>query len=107
MIGMLMMYYCLQFICSYVLYPFAWVMGTPTVDCRQVASLIGIKTFTNEFIAYKELADLTNNRMLIQGWQAKGSNHTVMFDDFKNCYNLRNETYASDCLEMISVSSKR
>ncbi|XP_013390240.1 solute carrier family 28 member 3 [Lingula anatina] len=51
-----------QIICSYVLWPFAFVMGTDTVDCRKVAELIGIKTLVNEFAAYEELGVLINNR---------------------------------------------
>ena len=59
------MYFCVhvQFICSYVLYPVALFMGTePGLDCRRVAELVGIKTFTNEFIAYEALQGLLENR---------------------------------------------
>lgn len=45
-----------QLICRYVLYPVAWILGTDTADCEDVAELIGIKTFLNEFIAYQRLA---------------------------------------------------
>ncbi|GFO44649.1 sodium/nucleoside cotransporter [Plakobranchus ocellatus] len=51
-----------QYICSYVLYPVALFMGTKTDDCRRVAELVGVKTFTNEFIAYEQLAKLLDNR---------------------------------------------
>lgn len=51
-----------EFICSYVLYPVSFFMGTETADCRKVAELIGVKTFTNEFIAYGQLKDLIANR---------------------------------------------
>ncbi|KAK6166059.1 hypothetical protein SNE40_022840 [Patella caerulea] len=52
-----------QFICSYLLYPVALFMGTEFADCRQVAKLIGIKTFTNEFIAYEALSVYINNKV--------------------------------------------
>lgn len=42
-------------ICSYIFYPLAWLMGVPTVDCLQVASLIGTKIVVNEFAAYAQL----------------------------------------------------
>ncbi|KAL3831924.1 hypothetical protein ACJMK2_023614 [Sinanodonta woodiana] len=58
----------LQFICSYVLYPVAFLMGTATEDCRKVAELVGIKTFTNEFIAYGVLKDLINNRHRLEDY---------------------------------------
>lgn len=51
-----------EFICSYVLYPVSYFMGVDTGDCRAVAELIGVKTFTNEFIAYGNLRDLIKNR---------------------------------------------
>ncbi|XP_012939967.1 solute carrier family 28 member 3 [Aplysia californica] len=51
-----------QFICSYLLYPVALFMGTEPADCRKVAELVGIKTFTNEFIAYQSLQSLIKNR---------------------------------------------
>ncbi|XP_046567699.1 solute carrier family 28 member 3-like [Haliotis rubra] len=51
-----------EFICSYLLYPVAWFMGTQPADCRRVAELVGVKTFTNEFIAYKSLQELLQNR---------------------------------------------
>jgi len=42
-------------ICSYIFYPLAWLMGVPTVDCLQVASLIGTTIVVNEFAAYAQL----------------------------------------------------
>lgn len=50
-----------QMICSYVLYPVALFMGTEPRDCRRIAELVGIKTFTNEFIAYSALQKLLQN----------------------------------------------
>ena len=49
-------------------------MGTEVgPDCRRVAELVGIKTFTNEFIAYESLRDMLNNR---QVWL----NYTTFYD---------------------------
>ncbi|XP_077992104.1 solute carrier family 28 member 3-like [Glandiceps talaboti] len=53
-----------QLICRYLLYPVAWLMGVDSEDCSNVAELIGIKTFLNEFVAYRQLADYINNREL-------------------------------------------
>ncbi|ELU00517.1 hypothetical protein CAPTEDRAFT_181428 [Capitella teleta] len=50
-----------QMICSYVLWPFAFIMGVATDDCRQVAKLIGVKTFINEFVAYTDLNVIIDN----------------------------------------------
>jgi nucleoside transporter len=43
-------------ICEYVFYPFAWLMGVDPDDCSEVAILIGLKIFANEFVAYEKLA---------------------------------------------------
>lgn len=51
-----------QYICSYVLYPVSYFMGVEPGDCRKVAELVGVKTFTNEFIAYGDLKVLIQNR---------------------------------------------
>lgn len=37
-------------------------MGIPFEDCLSVSKLLGIKTFINEFVAYKELGDVINFR---------------------------------------------
>lgn len=51
-----------QFICSYLFWPISWVMGVHHTDCRVLGELIGIKTFFNEFVAYKELSKYIDNR---------------------------------------------
>ncbi|KAJ8313632.1 hypothetical protein KUTeg_008193 [Tegillarca granosa] len=63
-----------QFICSYVLYPVAFFMGTETVDCRKVAELIGIKTFINEFVAYLSLSEIIANKV-------KLANYTTFYNE--------------------------
>merc|ERR1712079_740701 len=47
-----------EFICAHVLWPVAWLLGTPSADCFEVATLIGTKIFLNEFVAYENLAKL-------------------------------------------------
>ncbi|XP_059163816.1 solute carrier family 28 member 3-like [Physella acuta] len=51
-----------ELLCSYVMFPVALFMGTELQDCMQVAELVGIKTFTNEFIAFQKLAVYIGNR---------------------------------------------
>ncbi|KAK3102434.1 hypothetical protein FSP39_011350 [Pinctada imbricata] len=51
-----------EFICSYALYPFAFFMGVSSKDSRKIAALIGVKTFTNEFVAYQQLGVLIGNK---------------------------------------------
>jgi len=52
----------MQMICSYVLWPLPVVMGVNVADCRKVADMIGTKTFLNEFVAYRQLSQLIDNR---------------------------------------------
>ena len=54
-----------QLICSYLLWPFAYVMGVDVSDCRKVAELIGFKVFINELVAYKELGKLIDNSKVL------------------------------------------
>ncbi|RMH91055.1 NupC/NupG family nucleoside CNT transporter [Lysobacter pythonis] len=53
----------LQTILGAVLAPLAWVIGVPWADATTVGSLIGQKVVINEFIAYTELAKITNGQM--------------------------------------------
>lgn len=46
----------LEWILGWILAPLAWLMGVPWVDAHAVASLLGVKTVLNEFIAYLQLA---------------------------------------------------
>jgi len=41
-----------------VLAPLAWLMGVPWEDAPAVGALLGVKTVLNEFLAYRDLADL-------------------------------------------------
>ena len=59
-------WYSLQMICSYVLWPLTVVMGVHVADCRKVAEMIGTKTFLNEFVAYLQLSQLIDNRETLQ-----------------------------------------
>ncbi|XP_052804830.1 solute carrier family 28 member 3-like [Mya arenaria] len=57
-----------ELICSYVLFPVSFFMGVETSDCRKVAELVGVKTFTNEFIAYSKLKVLIANRKALTNY---------------------------------------
>lgn len=49
-------YFNLQDLFGWIFYPFAWLLGVDIKDVPQVASLIGIKTTLNEFVAFLELS---------------------------------------------------
>ena len=46
----------LQSLLGALLAPFAWLLGVPWSDAREVGALLGVKTALNEFLAYGELA---------------------------------------------------
>ncbi|CAK9833522.1 Solute carrier family 28 member 3 [Anthophora retusa] len=56
-IGLLVGYKGLSFelILSKVFIPLSWIMGVPWDKCEYVATLIGLKTVVNEFVAYETL----------------------------------------------------
>ncbi|XP_041367235.1 solute carrier family 28 member 3-like [Gigantopelta aegis] len=57
-----------ELICSYVFMPITYLMGVEWKDAGVVGELVGIKTFLNEFVAYKELAKfITNRQECLQG----------------------------------------
>ena len=58
--------YGTQIICSYVLWPLAFLMGVNIPDCRKVAELIGTNTFLTTFIAYRQLSLLIHNREALE-----------------------------------------
>jgi CNT family concentrative nucleoside transporter len=45
-------------IVGWPLAPLAWLMGVPWVDAPTVASLMGVKTVLNEFLAYLQLGQM-------------------------------------------------
>jgi pyrimidine nucleoside transport protein len=47
----------LQYALGKVFIPVAWLMGVIPEQCETVATLIGLKTTVNEFIAYKTMGD--------------------------------------------------
>jgi len=55
-------YVGVQMICSYVLWPLAFLVGVDVPDCRKVAELIGISTFLSTLIAYKQQTAFARNR---------------------------------------------
>ena len=49
----------LQTILSYIMSPFAFLMGIPWEDCLQIGQLLGEKVVVNEFLAYENLGKMS------------------------------------------------
>ncbi|XP_069322675.1 sodium/nucleoside cotransporter 1-like [Eulemur rufifrons] len=52
-----------QLICSYILWPVAFLMGVAWEDCPVVAELLGMKLFVHEFVAYQDLSKYKQRRL--------------------------------------------
>ncbi|KAK9508024.1 hypothetical protein O3M35_007775 [Rhynocoris fuscipes] len=48
----------LEYLLGQILIPLAWAMGVQPNQCEEVASLIGMKSIANEFVAYEKLGKL-------------------------------------------------
>ncbi|ELU16284.1 hypothetical protein CAPTEDRAFT_160388 [Capitella teleta] len=85
-----------QFICSYVLWPTAFIMGTERADCFKVARMIGIKTFFNEYLAYEDLGSLVKNKDLFNAHLHSSGNWTFSKDDIILFNSGQNDTHPGE-----------
>ncbi|EUB60933.1 Solute carrier family 28 member 3 [Echinococcus granulosus] len=60
---------------SYLLWPIAFTMGVPSVDCLKIAELIGVKTMLNEFVAFQRLGALIKDSAIYRN--SSGGNSTT------------------------------
>lgn len=49
---------------SMLFFPLAWIMGIETGDCAIAGELLGKKVVVNEFIAYSEMGEILNGKIL-------------------------------------------
>lgn len=93
-------YLTFQWICSYVLWPLALIMGVEVADCRTVAELIGVKTFFNEFIAYTSLGAIIGNRELFEEHVSLNGTYTLS----GNMYTLEPPGAVVNATEVVVMS---
>jgi CNT family concentrative nucleoside transporter len=48
----------LDWLLGWAFSPFAWLIGVPAADIREIGSLLGSKVVFNEFVAYTQLGEL-------------------------------------------------
>jgi CNT family concentrative nucleoside transporter len=71
--------FTLQSILGVALRPLAWVMGVPWQDTQYVASLIGLKTALNEFVAFGKFAsDIKTNVITISPRSALIASYAIV-----------------------------
>ena len=56
-----------QVICSYLFWPFVFLMGVPVPECGIVARMVGMKLMLSELLALGDLGTVHRNRKLLQG----------------------------------------
>lgn len=50
-------HFLFQWFLTKIFLPLSWLMGVPWEECESVATLIGLKTIVNEFVAYERLGE--------------------------------------------------
>ncbi|KAL5006941.1 hypothetical protein ScPMuIL_015747 [Solemya velum] len=68
-----------EVICSYVFWPLAFIMGVDRDNCLKVGELIGIKIFTNEFVAYSRLAKFITNAKNLTWYEGLTNSSNLTF----------------------------
>ncbi|KAH9524878.1 hypothetical protein Btru_028132 [Bulinus truncatus] len=70
-------------ICSYLMYPLAYVMGAAPADCGRVGELIGLKFVATPFVAYAEMGKMIENRRTFEKYvsQYNGTTWYTSGDD--------------------------
>ena len=49
---------------GYIFWPFAWMVGIEAKDCLASGQMLGTKMVVNEFVAYVDLSNFTNGKVL-------------------------------------------
>ncbi|XP_055874264.1 solute carrier family 28 member 3-like [Biomphalaria glabrata] len=62
-----------DFLCSYLLYPVAFLMGIDSEDSGKIGSLMGVKFIATPFVAYADLGRMIKNRHVFESY-ASNSN---------------------------------
>lgn len=62
-----MLLFRLQFMLGKLFVPVVWLMGVDPSECDRVATLVGLKTVVNEFVAFQRMGDLKAANLLSVG----------------------------------------
>ncbi|XP_053374826.1 solute carrier family 28 member 3-like [Mercenaria mercenaria] len=66
----------IEFLFSYVFYPFAFIMGARPEDCLFIGELLGIRIFSLAIVAYPKLGPIIQNGMAYRSHIAESVNNT-------------------------------
>jgi nucleoside permease NupC len=90
---------------SYAFMPLAFAMGVPYDDCGKIATLLGLKTFVNEFIAYVTLAEWIRNRDAVDVGSASALVFFALFE--RKFHTINMQLYTPQAApDAISVSRR-
>ncbi|XP_053375870.1 solute carrier family 28 member 3-like isoform X1 [Mercenaria mercenaria] len=66
----------IEFLFSYVFYPFAFMMGAKSEDCLFIGELLGIRTFSLAIVAYPKLGPIMKNGVAYRDYIGNSVNNT-------------------------------
>ncbi|XP_052124974.1 solute carrier family 28 member 3-like [Frankliniella occidentalis] len=56
--------FSIEMVLGVLFMPVVWLMGVAPEDCKDVATLVGLKTFVNEFVAFERMSQLKETDQL-------------------------------------------
>ncbi|KAK3103459.1 hypothetical protein FSP39_019420 [Pinctada imbricata] len=65
-------------ICSYLLWPFAFIMGVPKEDCPEVGRFLGVRALTNAGIAYIQMGKYLDNKEQLTIYESSFNDSILM-----------------------------
>ncbi|XP_060586075.1 solute carrier family 28 member 3-like [Ruditapes philippinarum] len=66
----------LEFLFSYMFYPFAFMMGAKSADCLFIGELLGVRTISLAIVAFPKLGPIIQNGIKYREYIAGGVNNT-------------------------------
>ena len=71
----------LQKLCSYVLWPLAFIIGIPSEDCSVVGGLLGLRAITSPAVAYVHLSRYIDNKKQLVSYERLYNDTRLVQDD--------------------------
>ncbi|KAL4224356.1 hypothetical protein ACF0H5_017810 [Mactra antiquata] len=88
-----------EFLLSYVFYPFGYMMGARSEDCLFIGELLGIRTFSFAVVAYPKLGTVVQNGLKFREYISEGDNNTWTQVGKDIFLDNRNETLVGGVME--------
>ena len=101
-----------QWLCSYIFYPVAFIIGIEVNQCRQIAKVIGLKVLTTEVYSYQRLGQLYDDGLIDVCYSILVYKYTIVITYcYSSCIIIAivvvvvvSINYCHSCCDIISVS---